>query len=209
MNNATTLDRLAGRLDGLLEGLMSRKEGQIDFLIGLNRLDDILVAQQTGQDMIEPLAMFLGRYRSWLEPTVLKKGQQFRVSKMLSELLPLYIGRNDADGLKITGEVRYWLKSLGNGSIRLTAKSKTNQGSLSDNYRSLLKRENEELSMLLDRSDHLLGCLDDLLKSAEAKTDSIYQHMAASIIYYLQLEGYKIDPYIERLRMIKQGENRR
>lgn len=205
MRSEMTLDRLEGRLDGLLEGLIARKKDQVDFLIGLNRLDDILLDQQAGIDQTEQLAMFLGRYRNWLEPEVLKKGQRTRVSNMLSVFLPAYIGRDDADGRKVNDEIKEWLKVMGNGMMKLTIKSPVSQGSLMDNYCALVKRENDEFQMLLERSDHLLGCLDDLLKSAEAKTDTMYQHMAASIIYYLRLEGYKIEPYIERLRKIKQG----
>lgn len=208
MNPELTINRLESQLDALLVGLIDRRKDQVDFLIGLNRLDDILLEQQAGRDQTEQLGMFLGRYQNWLDSDKLKNGQRARVSTLLSEFLPLYIGRDDLEGIKISDEIRQWLRVLGNGSIKLTVKSAVNQGSLSDNYRALLKREHDEMEMLFERSDHLLGVLDDLLKSAEAKPDLMYQHMAASIIYYLRLDGYKIDPYIERLRKIKKDRER-
>ena len=57
--------------------------------------------------------------------------------------------------------------------------------------------------MLLSEHDHLLTVLDDLLSSAESKTDRMYEHLAASLIYFLRLEGYKVDPYVKRLRRIR------
>jgi hypothetical protein len=52
--------------------------------------------------------------------------------------------------------------------------------------------------------------LDDVLKSAEAKEDPMYVHLAASIIYFMRMNGYKVGPFVKRLKeieKIKAGES--
>jgi hypothetical protein len=50
--------------------------------------------------------------------------------------------------------------------------------------------------------------LDDILKNAETKIDPIYMHMAGSIIYYLKNKGYKIEPYVRKLKFLEKGEQK-
>ncbi|HSH00679.1 MAG TPA: hypothetical protein VLB27_11535 [candidate division Zixibacteria bacterium] len=58
----------------------------------------------------------------------------------------------------------------------------------------------EYLEHEIDSGRHALTVLDDLLAMAEAKTDRQYEHLAASLIFFLKQEGYKMAPYIQRLR---------
>ena len=61
----------------------------------------------------------------------------------------------------------------------------------------------EYLEYEMDAGRHALTTLDDLLNMAEAKSDGQYEHLAASLIYFLRQEGYKMTPYIQRLRRIQ------
>jgi hypothetical protein len=55
---------------------------------------------------------------------------------------------------------------------------------------------------------HILSYLDDALKSAEAGRDQFYLHLAGSIIYFLKINGYKIDPYVKRLKNLEKGDKK-
>ena len=56
---------------------------------------------------------------------------------------------------------------------------------------------------------HLLSALDDILRSAELKNDSMYAHLAGSMIYYLKANGYKVEPFVKRLKDIEQKRSER
>lgn len=58
----------------------------------------------------------------------------------------------------------------------------------------------EYLEHEIDSGRHALTVLDDLLAMAEAKVDPQYKHLAASLIFFLKQEGFKMAPYIQRLR---------
>lgn len=203
MTRYRTIERLETRLTRLVEGMLEKKADQVDFLIGLNRLDDILVDHRKGQPISDRVIRFLHDYRSWRHGGVLSKAQNKRLGGFLGELFEALRENGDPDSLKLSEEVKDWLRTMGDGAFRITLKRPAEKVPLADRFHGLLRREVDELGHLLAGQDHLLTALDDLLKSAEAKTDTIYQHLAASIIYFLQMEGYKVDPYLDRLRRIR------
>jgi len=203
MTDLQTIEKLENRLTRLVDGMLMRKSDQADFLIGLNRLDDILIDHHQGRPITDRVRRFLEDYRSWREEKRLSAGQKKKIGPFLMDLRQGLIGKGDADSEKLAEEIKNWLRDINGGTFRITLKRPSEQPSLAEKFRMLLKRENAELDMLLAGHDHLLTALDDVLKSAEAKTDPTYRHLAASIIYYLQTEGYKVDPYIQRLRRLK------
>jgi len=202
MSDLATIERLESRLVQLVDGMLAQKSDQMEFLIGLNRLDDILIVLKHGKPVNNWVMLFLNEYSHWRDENGLNRAQKKRLGGFLADLHQNLLDFGDADSLKLAEEIKDWLRSLGEGAFRLTLKRPKEQVSLADRFRNLLRRESEELEMLLSRSDHLLTCLDDVLKSAEAKTDPMYRHLAASIIYFLKVEGYKVDPYVRRLRRL-------
>ncbi|MCK5125576.1 MAG: hypothetical protein KAR42_04915 [candidate division Zixibacteria bacterium] len=203
MTNAQTLERLESRLTQLIDGMLARKGKQVGFLIGLNQLDDILVRHQRGMPITKDLALFIAEYRDIFIKSGLSVGQKKRLGEILSIFYRDLIGNSDADSDKLSDEIKDWLKDLGDRSFSIILKGPEEKASLSDRFYALLHRENRELNILLERNDHLLTCLDDLLKSADAKQDYMFEHMAATLIYFLQMEGYKVDPYVKKLRIIR------
>lgn len=203
MTYTTTIERLESRLSHLIDGMLERKGIQVDFLIGLNHLDDILCRHQAGQPITRELAQFIAEYRELFTGQSLGKPHKKRLGEILSIFYGDLIGNKDADSDKISDEIKEWLKELGDQSFRITLKGPTEQASLADRFYSLLHRESQEINILLEKNDHLLTCLDDLLKSADAKEDRMFEHLAATLIYFLQMEGYKVDPYVRKLREIR------
>jgi hypothetical protein len=202
MTNSTSIDRLESHLIQLIDGMLARKSATIDFLVGLNRLDDILIEHREGQPISDPVTRFLQDYDGWRRGEGLDAAQRKRLGGFLVDLFQALMDRGDADSMKLADEVKGWMHDLGDGVFRLTLKRPKEQASLTDRFRMMMNRERDEMEMLLTEYDHLLTGLDDVLKSAEAKTDPMYRHLAASIIYFLKMEGYKVDPYVRRLRRI-------
>jgi hypothetical protein len=203
MANSESLHLLEARIGRLIDGILAHKESQMDFLIGLNRLDDLLIDHQQGRPINKNLTKFLIENRAWLDKAILDKSQRKQLGEYLNVLFQVMVKIGDADCLKLAEEIKTWQHTLGNGAIRLTLKGPKEQVSLTDRFHSLLRRETEELTALISKDDHLLTCLDDLLTSAEAKEDKMYHHLAASLTYFLQIEGYKVDPYVKRLRNLR------
>jgi hypothetical protein len=200
-----TYARLETGLAQLIDGLLARKEEQFGFLLAVNRLDDILQDLQNGVPVLPRLAEFLDETRTRFPVATLSTPQRRWLAEYYGKLYEQVINHPGDANLRLAEELKDRLKALGQGIFRLTLKAPEEQASLADRFYSLLRRESEELNMLLSEQDHMLTCLDDLLKSAEVRKDIMYRHLAASLIYFLQLEGYKVDPYIKRLRHLPNG----
>jgi len=204
MSGNKTLDRLEARLNHLIDGMLTRRSYQIDFLIGLNHLDDILLDLAEKHSVTESLPQFLSQHQHWLANGYLDINQKNRLGQFLSPLIEGLINREDNEHFKLAGEIKEWSHRLGTGSYHFALRSSGEQVPLADRYNSLLKREAEEMDILLSEREHLLTCLDDILFMAENREDKMYQHMAASLIYFLKTEGYRVDPYIKRLRKVQE-----
>ncbi len=203
MTTSKTRERLEPRLHRLIENMLVRKKNQIAYLSALNRLDDVIIEQEQGKPIVAGLGAFLNRYRGRLDTGSLSRGQKKQLSDFLSKIFEELRQSDEGDSEKLAAEIKDWLHDLGDGGFRITLKKPAEKASLADRFQLLMKQEIDEMSMQLSRCDHLLTCLDDILKSAETKTDRMYQHLAATIIYFLQMEGYKVDPYVRRLKRLR------
>ena len=203
MATMETLNRLESHLTRLIDGMLERKADQVNFLLGLNQLDDILRLHEQGKPVADKTARFLADYQGWQDKEALTPAQRKRLSEFLGDLFQRLHEGSDPDGRKLAEEVKEWLRAMGDGAFRLVLKRPKEQMPLAECFRDLMARESRELDALIAQHDHLLTVLDDLLKSAETKTDTIYRHLAASVIYFLQMEGYKVEPYVKRLRRLR------
>jgi len=197
------IERLESRLKELIEGTLEQKQEQIVFLSALNRIDDLIIGFDRGETVTSEVASLLDTYRGSLHKESLSESQRKRLGEFLSELMQRIRQHEDGDSQKLADEIRQWLRELGGGGFRITLKRPAEQVTLADRFQSLIRREVTEFDDLLAQRKHLLSCLDDALKSAETKTDKMYRHLAASMIFFLQMEGYKVEPYLERLRRLR------
>jgi hypothetical protein len=57
---------------------------------------------------------------------------------------------------------------------------------------------------------HIMSALDDLLKSAYLQQNEQALLLSAFVIYYLRQKGYKVEPFVKRLKaaesLIRQKE---
>lgn len=203
MADIKSIERLESRLKQLIEGTLEQKKEQIAFLSALNRIDDLVADFDRGESITQGLTAFIDEYRGSLKKEALSDSQQKRLGQFLSELMQRIRQREDGDSQKLADELRQWLREIGGGGFRITIKKPAEQASLAEKFQTLLRQETVEFEALFAQREHLLSCLDDALKSAETKTDRMYSHLAASMIFFLQMEGYKVEPYLERLRRLR------
>lgn len=71
---------------------------------------------------------------------------------------------------------------------------------LSGKFASSLAEMGEYIEGDFKESDHLLSRLDNILKSAAVRGDKRFLRMGAALIYFLKTEGYKVEPYVKKLR---------
>jgi hypothetical protein len=203
--NLHTLDRLETGLTQLLDGMLDQMGERRAFLLEIGQLDDIWEKLEAGSPVLENLTDFVARNRNLRPPNMLSAQQRQLLGSYLSRIYPRLAVSGDPASVKAAEDIKEWLKSLGQGTLRLTLKAPKEETPLTERFQTLLRKETEEMEFLLDKHDHLFTCLDDVLKTAEVRHDKTSQHLAASMIYFLQLEGFKVDPYVKRLRRI-QGE---
>lgn len=93
--------------------------------------------------------------------------------------------------------------TTGARKIVLKRKSETDQPDLAGRFIEMLWSELEYFEQDTFKGQHALSRLKDMLDCAETKIDPMYLHLAASFIYFLGREGYKMAPYVKRLRQIE------
>jgi hypothetical protein len=81
--------------------------------------------------------------------------------------------------------------------------SETNKNTdwdIKDKYKASLNYQREMIEYFHRPDDHLFGVAGYLLDQLDKEPDLNINHMAASILYFMKLHGYKVEPYVERLR---------
>ena len=107
---------------------------------------------------------------------------------------------------KISEEIERWLAATkpGDGKFVLTRGPEVTPGEPDGDTVALFRYKWERLTQLLadisGGKEHLLSALDDALKSAALQENEEALLLSAFMIYYLKQNGYKIEPYVKRLK---------
>ncbi|MFQ5606429.1 MAG: hypothetical protein ACE5GA_00670 [Candidatus Zixiibacteriota bacterium] len=94
-------------------------------------------------------------------------------------------------------------KTQGSRKFILKRKSEGTEPDLGQRFIEALWSELDYMEQDARRGQHALTRLNDILNCAETKTDPMFTHLAGSFIYFLRREGYKMSPYVKRLRRIE------
>ncbi len=70
-------------------------------------------------------------------------------------------------------------------------------------FRQNLAYQEQMMDFLDDPRRHLFGIVSYLFGELEKNGDRRAEHMAASILYFLKIHGYKVEPYVEKLRKFR------
>ena len=209
MSRLKTLKRLESNLKHLLTSVAQLETNQIETLNSINVLDDIARDSLKGRYVNNRLGNWMAKNRVLVDDGRLKKTAISAVGNLLSDIKN-GLDKTDPESKKLFDEIDSWFtKGVVPGrKVVLSRPPEISKSDLTEHYFDLFKQETEQLAYYKEHGDHILSMLDDILKNAEVKNDPIYLHMAGSIIYYLKNRGYKIDPYVRRLRFLEKGEKK-
>ncbi|NLI15855.1 MAG: hypothetical protein GX409_06180 [candidate division Zixibacteria bacterium] len=73
---------------------------------------------------------------------------------------------------------------------------------IKEKFRESLNYQREMLDYFHRPEDHLFTVVGYLLDTIEKTGDEYADHMAASILYFMKQRGYKVEPYVQRLKQL-------
>jgi hypothetical protein len=204
LSRLTTLKNLEHILENFLSRAVETEEPLMENMKMMGSLDEIARESLKGRFINNRLGDWFGRYRAVLESPRVGEKEMTHIANLLTTIKSGLDG-SIPESAKLAREIDQW---HGKGMIpkrKLVFKIRPPEETenLTEKFLNLSRKELEYLGSGEFGSMHLLSVLDDVLKSAEAKEDRMYLHMAASMIYFLKSNGYKVGPFVKRLKDIE------
>ena len=208
MSQLQTLKRLETTLEQFLTSVARLESEQIEALGSINVLDDIARDSLKGRYINNRLGDWMAKNRMMVNEGRLKKTAISEVGNLLSDIKS-GLDITDPEAKKLSDEIGNWFSKriVPGRRLVLSRPPEIPDTELADKFSDLIKRESEEVAYHLQKGDHILSMLDDILKSAETKIDPLYLHLAGSIIFFLKNSGYKIEPYVRRLKSLEHNHS--
>ncbi len=204
MSHPESLKKLQQTLESFLERAVGQKEQRLSVLEDINRLDNI-ARNELGDTTGEAVGEWFARHNQQLEQGDLRPGDIDRIGRILHEIKDGF-NRNagSPEGRKIASEIDRWEEAAQRSRRSVTLKrgpesKKPEDDSISLFGKTLARASGLFLEMSAGRK-HLLSVLGESLKSAEIQKNREALLLSAFIIYYLKSGGYKVEPYVKRLR---------
>lgn len=210
MSRAETLKALDSLLEQFLDRAVMLKEDRLRVLDGINRLDDIARGSHS-TDLTEEMGGWLAQHSNWLQSPALRPADQNRIRNLLASIkreLEMSPEVSPAQ-IKITREIERWAtgekptEQAVRDKMVLTRGSETvehREEDTIDMYDKTLERIHAIYKDLSANKAHIMTILDDALISAKDQQSRDALLLSASIIYYLKLNRYKVEPYVKRLK---------
>jgi len=77
-----------------------------------------------------------------------------------------------------------------------------NNRDIMDQIKNSVAYQSKMLEYYQQAGQHPFTAVDSLLKTLDKSSDLKANHLAASMLYFMKLKGYKVTPYVERLRKV-------
>ncbi len=206
MSNTRTLKSLEIVLESFLERVIALKQERLSVLDGLNSLDELTRSSRDGDDVSDQVADWIAQRRQMSPGEGLRDGDVARIDQMLGE-----IGRKikTRDRLtpaqeKVSDIISKW-QTGGEDRSRTILKHgpevarEAKEDSIAV-FSNTLERLSAVFADMAGQRQHLLSILDDALKSAQLQNSREALLLSALLIYYLKQGGYKVGPYVKRLK---------
>ncbi len=205
MSRHQVLKKLESTLESFLNQAVRAEKESIQKNRTIETLDEITGESLRGRYISNQLANWFSRNSQLLESKSLNESDITRVANLLGSIKS---GLDDFDpeSKELSEKIDDW-RSRGvvpKRRLILRLKPKAGEKNLLKEFLNLLAKESRYVNSGEFENMHLLSALDDILKSAEFKTDDMFVHLAGSMIYYLKANGYKVDPFVKRLKEIEQ-----
>ena len=210
MSQYKTLKNLETLLVSFLDRAVALKEERLAVLEGINRLDDIARTAPRGIDVSDEMGEWFASHNRWLTSDCLKSGDIQKIGGILGSIKKeLNIGSAPTPAqAKIDREIERWTKSEKKAAHKLVLKRPAEEiprtAPPDGDTIGLFSKDLGKMAGLFEdyaaNKQHLLSVLDDLLKSATIQQNKDALILSAFIIYYLRQNGYKVEPYVMRLK---------
>jgi hypothetical protein len=198
------LKKLQLTLEGFFERFINQESEQINILHSVDTLDEIARDSLKGRHINNRLGDWMARNRSLIDNRQLQRSAVSAVGNLLSEIRTGF-DETDPESQKLAREIDIWRqKGLISGrKLILRRAPERGQPETAAEYLATLRKEAELLGFYIEEGRHILSILDDVIKSAAVKIDRMYLHLAGSIIFYLKANGYKMEPYVKKLKELE------
>jgi len=215
LNQQAVLKSLEGVLESFLEQVVSHKQPRLQVLEGINRLDDIARTSDKGLEITDSIGDWFAANNPLLSESRLRPADISRIGMILNEIKGrLDLGDEAAPATqKISSEIDRWRQTgtghegrkivLRRGPETAAPTSRPHfaeEADSIDRFRSFFERARNLFEDFAGNQKHLLSALDDSLSSAAIQRNRDALILSSFIIYYLKQNGYKVDPYVQRLR---------
>lgn len=217
MSQYETLKTLEGVLESFLDRIVMLKQDRIDVLEGINNLDDIAQSSSDGFEVADRIGEWFAGHNRWLSKDILKTSDIEGISHLLSNIqtrLDITEESSPAEK-KILSEIERWNRSKKTSqTVHTPAREQSHKIVLKRKAEQPPEEQEKSIALfdktlrrclsMLGRSSinkkHLLSALDDSLRTASIQKNKDALLLSAFTIYYLKQNGYKVEPYVKRLK---------
>ena len=219
MSRTETLRELEQVLESFLDRVVRLKGHRLEVLGAINRLDDIARGVKSGPELTEDVGNWFAEHNAWLGEETLRPADRRRIGEILGtigkELGPVTESSPEIE--KIYSEIKRWTETMRPGGPSLTLKrgpevapapSVPPTTDRIQAFAAALDRLRDMYADLAGSSKHILSVLDESLKKANLQRDKEALILSAAIIYYLKQNGYKVEPYVKRLKEAEREQER-
>ncbi len=209
MSRTDTLKSLESLLEAFLDQVVTLKENRLSVIEGISRLDDIARTTGNAGDLTDTIGEWFAGHNRWLTEGNLKPTDVHRISGILGEIKKeLKIsGVSSPARRKIETEIDRWQHTEQELTHRVVLKRGPEAAAEETAETDTIVMFDNKLAYLTNlfkdyagNKKHILTVLDDLLKAAQAQTNKDALILSAFIIYYLKQNGYKVEPYVRKLK---------
>ena len=216
MSRQATLTKLEAVLESFLERAVGLKESRLRVLDGINRLDDIATEFNTPGDLAEDVGDWLAQHNEWLHSESIKPADRGRIDNILSKIKQeLANSPGSPAQTKIRSEIDRWSSpatpkppiqkiTLKRGPE--VAVTHSDKGDTITPFAGLMGTLAGMFNDVSRNQAHILSALDEALEKAELQLDKEALILSGLIIYYLKQNGYKVQPYVARLKKAEQQQ---
>lgn len=200
-------------LESFLERMVKSRQREIATLEAIEELDRISEMSLSGRNVGFEVNDWLSRRERLIGSKTLNQPQRELIAGML---LNMQERLTDSDTSWREGIDRFAGRMVGklSGATDSIPESKKAKGrtmvlkrgpertpeELTGKFASSLTEMVKYIEGNFKESDHLLSRLDNILNSAAVRGDKRFLRMGAALIYFLKVEGYKVEPYVKKLR---------
>jgi hypothetical protein len=210
LSRQQTLKSLQAVLEDFLDRAVAAKRQRLTVPEGIDRLDDIAGRLSQGADVTDEVGDWFARHNWWLTDTSLENGEIERINSILGRFKGKLRSGPDSSPAedKIHAEIDRWREA----GEKLTQKLVLKRGPEiampelagdADTIAMFDKKLTRLTAVFKDYCQgkkHILSVADDLLKAAHLQGNKEALILSAFIIYYLKQNGYKVEPYVKKLR---------